>query len=627
MRRRSAVWAAVIAIVALGVVVAGALVAIPSWRKVVLEQLPPRWSIELRAIVAGVKVDHSITITMSDGVVLAGSLYRPRGTDARLPTIVVLVPYGRLVYEEGPYNAIYFAKRGYSALVMDLRGSGDSGGELTPWRGTASDGVETLDWIARQPWSTGKVGTFGCSALGETQMVLGARNHPGHRAIIASGAGGAVGSAANRYSYFGLFEGGVFQLAGGFGWFSQYGTLRPDAPPAQPFEHASVLREWPVESLVSRVRPAPNGYSEFMSLPLDDPRWRELGFLSDDDDIRVPSFIINTWGDQTLGDTMAYAEMQRQREAARGQVTQRVVIAPGNHCHQEKVGQKNTFGDITIANADRPWREWYLKWFDFWLKGEGAGLADLPPYTYFMLGENRWYEADTWPPKTTRPQRWYLGSGGHANTSRGDGSLGLADDSRATFDEYRYDPQDPAPSRGGPVCCTGNRADRSGPIDQHDVEARDDALVFTSQPLAQDLRIAGPIRAQIAFSSDSPDTDLVARLVDVFPDGRAISIQEGALQLRYRKGFAIPTLLPKDEIQEVSVDMRSIAYRLSAGHRLRLDISSSSFPRLARNPNSGETSLAGTNPRVATNRVHYAPSRSFVEIDVIDAVADVPAAR
>ena len=622
--RRSTLWTAMIAIVVFMVVVAGAVV-VPSWRSALLEHLPPRWSIGLQAIRAGVTVDHSITITMADGVVLAGSLYRPRGSDARLPTILVRLPYGRLRYAEGSYNAIFFAKRGYSALVVDLRGTGDSGGELLPWRDAAIDGVQTLDWIARQPWSTGKVGTIGCSALGETQLVLAARNHPGHRALIASGAGGAVGSAAGRYSYFGLFEGGVFQLAGGFGWFVENGTLRPDAPPSQSFEHASLFREWPVESLVTRVRPAPNGYAEFMRLPLADPRWRELGYLSDDDEIRVPSFIINTWGDQTLGDTLAYAEMQRQREAVQGQVAQRVVIAPGNHCQHEKVAEKDIFGDITIANADRPWREWYLKWFDFWLRGKGAGLADLPPYTYFMLGENRWYEADTWPPKTTRRQRWYLGSGGHANSSRGDGSLGLAADSRASFDVYRYDPQDPAPSRGGPVCCTGNRADRSGPIEQRDVEARDDVLIFTSPPLAQDLRIAGPIRAQIAFSSDSPDTDLVARLVDVFPDGRAISIQEGALQLRYRNGFANPTLLTKDEIQEVSVDMRSIAYRLSAGHRLRLDISSSSFPRLARNPNSGETSLAGTHPRVATNRVHYAPSRSFVELDVID--ADAPADR
>jgi uncharacterized protein len=621
--RRSSLKVAALAFVVLLVAVAAAVVAIPSWRLAALDHLPPRLSIELQAVHSGVTVDHSITITMSDGVVLAGSLYRPRGTDARLPTILVMVPYGRLSYAEGPYNAIYFAKRGYSALVVDLRGAGDSGGELTPWRGTASDGVQVLDWISRQPWSTGKVGTFGCSALGETQMVLGARNHPAHRALIASGAGGAIGSAAGRSSYFGMFEGGVFQLAGGFGWFSQYGSLRPDAPPSQPFEHASLLRELPVESLVSRVRPAPNGYTEFMSLPLADPRWRDLGYLSDDDEIRVPSFIINTWGDQTLGDSLAYAEMQRQREAAKGQVTQRVVIAPGNHCHQEKVAEKGDFGELKTANADRPWREWFLKWFDFWLKGEGTGLADLPPYTYFMVGEDRWYEADTWPPKTTQPQRWYLGSAGHANSSRGDGSLGLAADSRAASDVFRYDPQDPVPSRGGPVCCTGNHADHPGPADQRDVETRDDVLVYTSPKLMQDLRIAGPVRAHFAFSSDAPDTDLVARLVDVFPDGRSIGIQEGALQLRYRNGYENPALLPKDEVQEVSVDMRSIAYRFGAGHRLRLDVTSSSFPRLARNLNSGETSLAGTHPQVATNRVHYAPTLSFVELDVMG--ADAPA--
>jgi putative CocE/NonD family hydrolase len=239
------------------VMAAGAVVVVPSWRKALLEFLPPRWAITAQAMKAGVTVDHSIAIKMADGTVIAGSLYRPRGNDARLPTILVQIPYGRLGYAEGPYNAIYFAKRGYSALVVDLRGTGDSGGELLPWRNAANDGVQVLDWIARQPWSTGKVGTFGCSALGETQMVLGARNHPGHRAIIASGAGGAVGSAAGRYSYFGMFEGGVFQLAGGFGWFVQNGSVRPDAPAAQPFEHASLLRQWPVDSLVSSVRPRP----------------------------------------------------------------------------------------------------------------------------------------------------------------------------------------------------------------------------------------------------------------------------------------------------------------------------------------------------------------------------------
>ncbi len=262
---------------------------VPTLRERALDALPSKFRIRIMSWHHGVDVDHDLRITMPDGVTLAGSLYLPRDAKPPLPTVLVRVPYGRLDYAEGYTAGLFFGRNGYAVLVQDLRGTGQSGGELLPWRDAESDGAATLEWITRQPWSNGKVGTFGCSALGETQFALARRGHPAHAAMIASGAGGAIGSFGQSYGYFGVYEGGVFQLASGFGWFVNHGTLRPDAPPARPFDVADTLRRLPLNELVSQVRPAPNGYAEYLDTPLGDPRWDDWGFLRErGPDCRAP---------------------------------------------------------------------------------------------------------------------------------------------------------------------------------------------------------------------------------------------------------------------------------------------------------------------------------------------------
>lgn len=606
MRGRGLLSAAILVAMMLG----GAVV----WRQAILEAMPPSWRIALAAWRKGVKVDHGVVLTMPDGVTLHASLYLPRSAKGRLPTILVRLPYRRQVYGEG-YNAgLYFAGHGYAVLVQDLRGSGDSGGEMMPWAHAADDGVATLDWIVQQPWSTGKVGTIGCSALGETQLVLATRNHPAHAAMIPSGAGGGVGSAAGRFSYFGVFEGGIFQLASGFGWFHADGSKDPKAPPPVAFDYASMLRELPVSALVQRVRPSPSGYSDFLATPLSDPKWAQWGYVSDADHTKVPALVINTWGDQTTGDALALAEQWRQRG-----LPQKVIIAPGNHCQHEESAKADHFGELPVAHAAQPWYDWYLRWFDHWLRGQGDGLAELKAYTYFMLVDNSWRSADAWPPTNARVQRWYLDSDGKANSRRGDGRLIGAPPVSALVDAFQYDPANPVPSIGGPLCCTGNPNEKSGPTDQTDVEMRDDVLVYTSAPLPDDVRIAGPLKAHVVVSSSALDTDLVARLVHVWPDGRATNIQEGALRLRYREGIARPRLLPPGEPVEAWVDMRSIAYKLPRGHRLRLQLTSSSFPRLERNLNTGAANNADeTRIVVATNKVHHGgKALSYLELPVL----------
>ena len=594
-----------------------AAVLVPGWRSAVVQSLPPAWSIQLTAWRHGIRVDHDVAITMPDGVRLTASLYLPRDTTGPLATVLVRLPYHRLHYSEGRSAAIYFARQGYAAMVQDLRGSGDSGGELLPWKAAASDGEATLNWIARQRWSNGKVGTFGCSALGETQFLLAARNHPAHAAMIPSGAGGAVGKAAGRYGYFGLFEGGVFQLASGFGWFAEWGAKQPSALPAATFSHAEVLKELPVSGLVRSVRPAPSGYSDFLAAPLGDPLWESWGYLSQAEHSRVPALVINTWGDQTLGDTLALAEDWRLRSDA---APQKVVIGPGQHCNHEEAGiVTDRFGELPIANAARPWRELYLRWFDHWLRGQPDTFADLKAYTYFMLVDNQWHSADRWPPAEARTERWFLDSGGHANSRKGDGTLAPQSPAVTAVDAFRYDPDQPVPSRGGPLCCTGNPNDLPGPADQAEVESRDDVLVYTSAPLDRDLRIVGPLKARLTVSSDALDTDLVLRLAHVAMDGRSLGMQEGALRLRYRDGYRQPARMEPGRHYEVTVDLRAIAYLIPKGHRLRLQITSSSFPRLERNLNTGNPNNADeTRMVVATNRVHHGPNAlSYLELPVL----------
>lgn len=605
-------------LVALTIVVIAGLVLAPvrNWMRA---QIPPFWKVHLNGFRFGYSADYDVRIQMADGIKLAATLYLPKNRSEKMATIFVRHPYDRLAYGEGLNAGEFFARHGYAVLVQDVRGKFASQGEFMPYRSGTSDGATTLDWIVRQPWSNGRVGTFGCSALGELQFVLAKARHPAHVAMLPLGAGGAVGSAGGRYSYFGLYEGGVFQLASGFGWFLDNGTKDPMAPPPpKRIDIAAALQGLPLADLVKRIRPAPNGFDEFVRMPLTDPSWEALGYVSDSDLPTIPALVINTWGDQTVGDALSLAEQVRRisPETARNQ---HVIIAPGKHCNSEESGLSGRFGDLEVKGAAQPYKDWYLRWFDHWLRGRGNGLADLPPYLYYVIGESRWLTASTWPPEGARMERWHLDSGGHANGRHGDGTLTREPPRSSSYDEFHYDPAKPVPSRGGPLCCSGNPADQAGPADQRDVEAREDVLVYTSAALPEPLRIAGTLRAMLNVSSSARDTDFIARLVHVWPDGRATNIQEGALRARYRNGVDRPSLLEPGKRVDLTIDMRSIAYLLPKGHRLRLHVTSSSFPRLERNLNTGGRNYDESAGVIAANRVyHDRQVLSYLELPVLD---------
>jgi putative CocE/NonD family hydrolase len=606
-----------IALVALVLTVLGSLtVLFPTTRRLIRSVVPARWIVELNGYRLGYATDHTIRVRMPDGVTLAASLYLPRTTGRGVGTIYVRHPYDRLKYGEGLQAAEFFASHGYAVLVQDIRGKFGSGGEFIPYAHATADGAATLDWIVQQPWSNGRVGTWGCSALGELQFALARARHPAHAAMVPLGAGGAMGSAMRRYSYFGLFEGGVFQLASGAGWFIDNGAKTPGPPPTRGRRAFEVLSTLPVADIVQQLSPGPNAYDDFIRRPLTDPFWRSLDYIGDADVITTPAFVLNNWGDQTVGETLALAEFTRRTSPPAVAAQQRVVIGPGAHCdHADEFPRTVSFGDLSFDNAGFPYFEHYLAWFDYHLRSSGDGLAGLPPYSYYMMGEARWLSSATWPPETAAEQRWFVASDGAANTSGGNGRLALQVPATSNADGYRYDPADPVPTRGGSICCTGNPATRQGHVDQREIERRADVLVYTSPPLEHALRIAGPLHAHLTVSSSAKDTDFVARLVHVWPDGRSINIQEGAVRARYRTGIEKPEFLIPGEPVSIVIDMRATAYTIPKGHQLRLHVTSSSFPRLERNLNTGGSNFDETAPIVAVNKVYHGPSRpSFLQL-------------
>jgi len=556
----------------------------------------------------GFRVERDVMLPMRDGVHLATDLLIPTRHRPPYPTILSRTPYPK-----DAYSGLYFVRRGYVAAMQSMRGKFPSEGVFAPYRGDSADGSDTVDWLARQSWSNGKVGTMGCSALGETQLLLARERNPRHAAMVALGAGGAIGSAGGRYGYFGVFEGGIFNLASGFGWFLLNGGKTPGTRLEGSVDVARAVQGLPVAGLVARYRPDPTDFDEFVTRPLGDPYWRELGYISDEDRFSTPALIVNTWHDQTVADTLVLAEVFRRNWVGNPAApSQHVIIGPGNHCDIEGAAASGRVGELPLGkNAAQPYWEWYAAWFDYWLKGEAGRKPDLPPYRFYVLGEDRWADSTDWPPRGVIERRWYLGGTGAANSAAGAGVLTLAPPADIDrHDEFRYDPANPVPSRGGPLCCTGDPAEVSGPADQREVESRNDVLVYTSPPLRDGLRMAGPLKAELYVSSSALDTDMVVKLVHVRPDGTAINIQEGALRMRYRDGFTNPKRMQPHQVYRVLVDLRAIAYYLPPGHRFRLQVTSSNFPRLERNLNTGGNNFDETTGVVALNRVYTTRDRA-----------------
>ena len=570
-------------------------------------------------------VEKNVMVPMPDGVRLATDLYRPDGAGERLPVILIRLPYNKDTYRGATIPAQFFAGQGYMVVVQDVRGQFSSEGDYRVQITDAGDGYDAIDWIVRQPWSTGKVGTYGCSYLGEVQYLLSTRRHPAHVAMIPQSASGAVGPAGGFYTNFGVNDGGALTLSSIFGWFTLAGHKVRVADRAtlgairSNINFQEMLRSLPIYTLARRANLPLSDFEDYVSHIPGDSYWAEVGYLSDDHRFDTPSLHVNSWLDLTPEQTLyTFNLMRRNAVSTRGGDNQFVIMSPTVHCASESATEQTTVGSRNVGDARFPYWQFYLDWFDHWVKGIDNGVTDLPKVHYYVMGLNEWRSADTWPVPEMTPVPYYLASGGDARSSEGDGTLSVTHPTSDGSDTFVYDPASPFPSRGGTICCTGNPEDQAGIFDQSDLELRSDLLVYTTPPLDEGVTIAGSVKAVLYVSSDARDTDFTAKLIDVDSEGRSWNVVNGILRLRYREGFDKTVWLEDGEVYRIEVPLKATAHHFLPGHRIRLDISSSDFPMYDRNMKTGGDNYTETSWVTATNTVrHGGRTASHVLLPVV----------
>ena len=565
-----------------------------------------------------VDVQRNAMVPMRDGIKLATDVYRPKGIDGALPTILIRLPYNKSTYRGATTPADFFASHGYAVVVQDVRGKFASEGEFRVYQGDMTDWSDTFDWIAAQPWSTGNVGTFGCSYLGEGQIVAAQQRNPHHVAVLAQAAGGNIGRVGRRREFWGSVEGGAFSLSINFGWMPMFASIDKGARPLPTFDFAEFFRTLPVIDMTDRAGSPSWDWRTFLQRSPDDPWWDKQGYLTDKDSVGVAGLHVSSWFD-LAEEALTEASIFRTNGInERARKNQYAIISPTTHCAFEGASRETKVGALMVGDARLHYWETYLSWFDRWLRGNTHAIDSLPHFQYYTIGANTWHTSDTWPVKEMRETSFYLRSAGGANSSAGNGRLSLEKPARERADTFTYDPDKPVGSRGGSICCTGNPKDQPGSFDNADIEQRGDVLVYTGDAIANGLELTGPMRAEVFLSSDALDTDVTVKLLDVFPDGRVMNIQEGITRARWRDGFDKPRMMKAGQVYAVPVGLHATSWYLPAGHRLRAEISSSNFPRFERNLNTGGRNYDETTWKVAHTSVHHsAPHLSRLVLPVV----------
>ncbi len=550
--------------------------------------------------------DRDVPVPMRDGTVLRADVMRD-GQTGPAPALLLRTPY----LKEGAFGSVFApfdaVARGYAVVIQDCRGTGESAGELHPFLQEVDDGYDTVEWCAAQEWCDGRVGMYGMSYMGATPWLAAIAAPPSLRAI-------ATFMTGSDFLEGWTYEGGAFHLGFNTGWVAANLSLRVlersgvdraeyEAREVEAMRALAGLRATgsftPLDQLplYREVAPAPY-YFDWLARPERDEEWEAVNIAAQAHHVRVPALGVGGWYDLFAGGPPQTFNAVRERgatEAARD--GQHLLMGPWNH----SLPALRTIGAVDFgAEADVDLAERTLRWFDWQLFDRDPPPELGAPVRYFTMGPNSWRESDTWPPPEATPTSFFLRGDGAANGASGDGRLEREPGGDEPPDEFLYHPLRPVPTVGG-----GGRVD--GAFDQRRVEERQDVLVYDSAPLGEPLEVSGPLTVELHVASSAPSTDFTAKLVEIAPDGFARNLGDGIVRAGFEPGV----------VRAVSIDLRNTSNVFPAGSRIRLEVSSSNFPRFDRNPNTGEAPASATRFVPAHQYVHHSaahPSRLILPV-------------
>ena len=600
-------------------------------------------------------IERKVMVPMRDGKRMQADIYRPKDESKKYPIIFSRTPYNfnywdvELGAPSDMSAELDAVKHGYAFIEMNERGRFFSEGDYDILGVPLTDSDDEFDWMGAVPWSADKVGLIGCSSTAEWQLAVASRGNKALTTIIPESYGAGVGRVGPYYEQGNWFRGGAVQML--FApWLYDYGLstndAKPNFPPGTsqealvtaakaydlsqhppPVDWSKALWHLPESDILAAVGSqhgiyadkTPYGKPSMISRTPNDPAWYQGGLWNDSMRINVPGLWLITWYDIGVAPNIAAYNYVRKTADPAIADEQYAVIAPMPHCSYKRASEHTVVGERDLGDARLDYDALTYGWFDHFLKGDDNGLlAKTPKVRYYTMGSNKWQSSDTWPPADAKPVTYYLASGGHANSLNGDGSLAASPEKTDAPDKYVYDPMNPVPTHGGGFCCMG--ADyKPGAIDQRSMEIRDDILVYSTGPLKEGMEVSGPIDVTLYVSSDAKDTDFTVKLIEVLPDGTAYNIEENIQRARYREGYDKPPVwMEKDKVYKVQFQPMQTSNYFAAGHELRVEVSSSNFPRFDRNLNTGGDNYNESHAVAAHNQIHHsAQYPSSVTLSVV----------
>ena len=569
-----------------------------------------------------------VMMPMRDGIRLCTDIYRPK-TDKKIPIIFSRTPYNFNSWGDGEektrtrQRAYEAVKRGYAYVVQNERGRYFSEGEWDILGTPVTDAYDAFTWMQNQSWSNGKIGLQGCSSTAEWQMEAATQNHPALAAMVPQGFGAGVGRVGGLYEQGNWYRGGAHQtLFSAWLYGVEHDKFKPRIPagattedlnriarfydlaPENPrMDMKKALAHLPFSDFIKNIDGKKEIFDKMIKRKPNDPAWFEGGIYHDDQPIDVPAFWFVSWYDVSATPNLTL--FNHVRKTSKQADNQYLVIAPTLHCRYTRATENTIVGERSVGDARLNYDEQIYGFYDALLKGETNNFkANTPRVQYYTMGSNEWQSADAWPPANAEMTTFYLNSAGNANSLYGDGQLTSTKPAGDNPDDFFYDPMNPVKSYGGNVCCTGNAID-GGSFDQRPMEARQDILVYTTEPLTEGIEVSGFIESTLYVSSDVKDTDFTIKLIDVHPDGSAYNLDETIQRVRYREGYEKEVFMEKGKIYKVDLTPMSTSNFFKKGHRIRVEVSSSNFPRFTRNLNTGGDNYNESEGIIAHNKVHH----------------------